>query len=78
MSVSWLIFTGCPNLPTTSNSPSSLYKPIVVTYGLKDDPVAKFANSPSDIDLFFLTEGFKVKLYSSSSTVQWYSFSKIK
>jgi hypothetical protein len=27
-----------PNLPTTSNSFLSLYKPIVVAYGLKSDP----------------------------------------
>ena len=32
---------GCPNLATANRVFSSLYKPIVVTYGSKYDAVAK-------------------------------------
>ena len=75
MSVSSDILIGCPSLPTTNNSLSSLNKPTVVTYGLKREPVAKFARSAFWSDLIFLVEILCVKLYSSAFTVHWYSFS---
>ena len=41
MSVFCDIGNGCPNLATANNALSSLYNPIVVTYGSKYDAVAK-------------------------------------
>ena len=68
-SVSSDILSGCPNLPTTNSSLSSLYKPTVVMYGLNKDPVAKFAKSSDWWDLIFLADIFNVSLNSSSPIV---------
>ena len=69
VSVSSDVLIGCPNFPTTSNSLFSLYKPTVVTYGLKSELVAKSAISPESLDLIFLADIFVVSLNSCSSTV---------
>ena len=39
-SVSFLFLSAEPSLPTANKSPKSLYNPMVVTYGLKLEPVA--------------------------------------
>ena len=54
VSVSSLIRIGLANFPTTNNSFASLYNPIVVTYGLKFEPVAKFASSSVSLVCSFL------------------------
>ena len=56
MSVSSLIRIGLPNFPTTNNSLFSLYKPTVVTKGLKSEPVAKLAIVSSLFVGIFLAE----------------------
>ena len=50
MSVSGDINNGLPNLATANNWFESLYNPNVVTYGLKNEPVAKEYNEPLSSD----------------------------
>jgi hypothetical protein len=52
---------GCANLATAINSLLLLYKPIVVTYGLKYEPVAKLYKIPS-FELPDTSVGFCEKL----------------
>jgi hypothetical protein len=51
------ILKGCASFATTNNSFVSLYKPTVVTYGAKSDPVAKSLRDPLT---FLHADGFNV------------------
>jgi hypothetical protein len=75
VSVVLLVGRGCANLATANNSCLSLYKPTVVTYGLKYEPVTKSYTVPSvepDIKAAVepdINDGFKLKLNSSGLIV---------
>jgi len=58
MSVLGGILYGLDSFPTTSNSFTSLYKPTVVEYGSKSDPVTAFMYDPDVPDCIAL--GFNV------------------
>jgi hypothetical protein len=64
-----------PNLPTANNSFAPLYIPTVVTYGSKNELVAKLYIDPCLLDEIIL--GFNVKLNSLSPIVHLYCVSYI-
>ena len=58
---------GWDNFPTANNSLFSLYKPTVVMYGAKNEPVVKSYDLP--VIWSSITDGFWVKLNSFSLKV---------